>query len=57
MSIYEVLVVAALLAVGGYAYYLYRKDTRPKLDGSEAEIPTYQPLVQRTPPKPPGDAP
>jgi uncharacterized membrane protein YebE (DUF533 family) len=26
MSLYEVLVVAALLGVGGFAYRLYRKD-------------------------------
>jgi len=29
MSIYEILAVAALLAAGGFAYRLYRKDTRP----------------------------
>jgi hypothetical protein len=27
MSLYEVLVVAALVGVGGFAYRLYRKDT------------------------------
>ena len=58
MSIYEVLVVAALLAVGGYAYYLYRLDTRPKppgADGRPAEVPEYRPLVDRGPKKPSGD--
>ncbi len=30
MSIYEVLVFVALAGVGGYAYCLYRQDTRPK---------------------------
>jgi hypothetical protein len=30
MSLYEILVIAALAAVGGYAYYLYRQDTKPK---------------------------
>jgi hypothetical protein len=30
MSIYEVLVFVALVGVGGYAYYLYRQDTKPK---------------------------
>jgi hypothetical protein len=30
MSIYEVLVFVALAGVGGYAYYLYRQDTKPK---------------------------
>ena len=29
MSPYEILAVAALLAAGGFAYRLYRKDTRP----------------------------
>lgn len=36
MSLYEVLVVAALVCVGGYAYYLFRKDTRPKASGEPA---------------------
>ena len=30
MSLYEVLVFVALAGVGGYAYYLYRSDMRPK---------------------------
>ena len=30
MSIYEVLVFVALASVGGWAYYLYRQDTKPK---------------------------
>lgn len=30
MSLYEVLVVAALVGVSGFAYRLYRKDTRPR---------------------------
>lgn len=30
MSLYEVLVIVGLAGVGGYAYYLYRQDTRPK---------------------------
>ena len=30
MSIYEILAIAALAAAGGYAYFLYRSDTRPK---------------------------
>jgi hypothetical protein len=36
MSIYEALAVVALLAAGGFAYYLYRSDTRPKSDGAPA---------------------
>jgi hypothetical protein len=30
MSLYEILVFAALAAIGGYVFYLYRQDTRPK---------------------------
>jgi hypothetical protein len=33
MSLYEVLVVAALIGVGSFAWYLYRKDTRPRRPG------------------------
>jgi hypothetical protein len=33
MSLYEVLVVAALVGVGGFAWHLYRKDTRPRGPG------------------------
>jgi hypothetical protein len=29
MSLYEILAVAALVAAGGFAYRLYRSDTRP----------------------------
>jgi hypothetical protein len=29
VSLYEILAVAALVAAGGFAYRLYRKDTRP----------------------------
>ena len=36
MSIYEVLVFAALAGVGGFAYYLYRSDTRGRPPESEA---------------------
>jgi hypothetical protein len=37
MSLYEVLVLVALAGVGGYAYYLYRSDTRRKSPASEAQ--------------------
>lgn len=30
MSLYEVLVFVALAAVGGWAYWLYRSDTKQK---------------------------
>jgi hypothetical protein len=36
MSLYEVLVFAALAAVAGYACYLYRSDTQRKSPGPEA---------------------
>jgi hypothetical protein len=29
VSLYEILAVAALLAAGGFAYRLYRQDTKP----------------------------
>jgi hypothetical protein len=29
MSLYEILAVAALAAAGGFAYWLYRSDTKP----------------------------
>jgi hypothetical protein len=36
MSLYELLAVCALLGVGCFAYYLYRKDMRPKPPGEKA---------------------
>lgn len=30
MSLYEALAVVVLLGAGGFAYYLYHSDTRPK---------------------------
>ena len=30
MSLYEVLVFIGLAAIGGYVFYLYRQDSRPK---------------------------
>ena len=51
MSLYEALAVAVLACVGGFAYYLYRQDTRPKTPGGpKPELPPYQPMVQRKPP-------
>ena len=29
MSLYEALAIVALLGAGGFAYYLYRSDTKP----------------------------
>lgn len=39
MSIYEVLVFAALAAAAGFAYYLYRSDMRTKPPGMETREP------------------
>lgn len=50
MSLYELLVFVALAAAGGYAYYLYRSDTRPKPPGTpEAEPPKEGLMFGRTP--------
>ncbi len=37
MSLYEALAVVALLGAGGFAYYLYRSDTRPKPGNAEGQ--------------------
>jgi len=34
MSLYEVLVLVALVGVGGFAWHLYRKDTRSRAPGT-----------------------
>jgi uncharacterized membrane protein YebE (DUF533 family) len=48
MSLYEALALAALVAVGGFAYYLYRSDIRPKSPGEQrAELPESQPMFAR----------
>ena len=45
MSVYEILAVAALAAAGGFAYRLYRKDTKP---GAPPPPPNAgQPMFQR----------
>jgi hypothetical protein len=33
MSIYEALVLVAMVGAGGFAWHLYRKDTRPRGPG------------------------
>jgi hypothetical protein len=45
MSPYEILAVLFLAGAGGFAWWLYRKDTRPGPDGRPA-----------TPPPPSGEA-
>ena len=51
MSAYEILAVTALAAVLGYAYYVYRKDTRPKAPGEEVREPVNTLMFGRDPPK------
>lgn len=48
MSLYEVLAVVTLVCVGGFAYYLYRSDTRGKPPGTE--IPSGEGMFRRTSP-------
>ena len=48
MSIYEGLAIAALAAAGGFAYYLYRQDMKPRPPGEEP--PVSRPMFSRTPP-------
>jgi hypothetical protein len=47
MSLYEILVVVALAAAGGYAWYLYRSDVRSSRTGeAKAEG---EPMFRRAP--------
>jgi hypothetical protein len=56
MSIYEVIVFFVLAGAGGFAYYLYRQDTRPGSPGGEVpERPPGRPMFERTPPSEPTD--
>lgn len=49
MSLYEILAVVVLVVAGGFAYRLYRSDTRPKSRGGTApELPASQPMFART---------
>ena len=49
MSLYEALALIALAAAGGFAYYLYRLDTRPKPPGEEVSAPVNRLMFGRTP--------
>lgn len=50
MSLYEALALATLAAVGGFAYYLYRSDTRPKSPGEQRpELPESRSMFARAP--------
>jgi hypothetical protein len=52
MSLYEVLAVAGLIGAGGYAYYLFRKDTQPRGPGPQTganDVPANSLMFARTP--------
>lgn len=49
MSLYEALALLALVCAGGYAYLLYRSDTRPKAPGQEDPEPLNRPMFGRGP--------
>ena len=50
MSLYEILAVAALAAAGGYAWSLYRADTRSGVAKRPAEGETQQLMFGRSRP-------
>jgi uncharacterized membrane protein YebE (DUF533 family) len=54
MSLYEVLVVAALVGVGGFAYRLYRKDTSQDAEVQAKQAAASQPMFGRDRSKPDG---
>ena len=47
MSLYEVLAVAALLGVGGFAYRLYRKDTSQDPEAQAKQAAAARPMFER----------
>ena len=54
MSLYEVLAVAALLGVGGFAYRLYRKDTSQDQEVQAKQADAARPMFGRDRGKPDG---
>jgi hypothetical protein len=54
MSLYEVLVVAALVGVGGFAYRLYRKDTSQDPEVQAKQAAAAEPMFGRDRSKPDG---
>lgn len=52
MSLYEVLVVAALVGIGGLAYRLYRKDTSQEPEVQAKQAATAKPMFGRDRGKP-----
>ena len=49
MSLYEVLATVALLLAGGFAFLLYRKDTRGSAEGKPPPVSTGR-MFDRSPP-------
>lgn len=49
MSLYEALAIVALLAAGGGAYLLYRKDTKSVAEGKPPPVSTGR-MFDRSPP-------
>ena len=56
MSLYEILAVVALLAAGGGAYFLYRKDTKGTAEGKPPPVSTGR-MFDRSPPPRDGQRP
>jgi hypothetical protein len=54
MSLYEVLVVAALVGVGGFAYRLYRKDKLQDPEVQAKQSAAAEPMFRRDRSKPDG---
>lgn len=56
MSLYEALALATLVGIGGFAFYLYRQDTRPSTPGGpKSEPPPGRSMFGRVPQAPPRD--
>ncbi|MCA0301970.1 MAG: hypothetical protein LCH95_06145 [Proteobacteria bacterium] len=49
MSIYEILATVALVAAGGFAFFLYRKDTKGVAEGKPPPVSTGR-MFDRSPP-------
>jgi hypothetical protein len=52
MSLYEALVLVALIGVGGFAYHLYRKDTMQDPETRKKQAAAGKPMFGREPIKP-----
>ena len=47
MSLYEVLAVVVLVGAGGFAWHLYRKDTKADPETREKRVADSQPMFAR----------